>query len=123
MRLLTIFTTLTSISLASATSVLLPLYIWPSDSSWAPVYNAVSAHPSVTFLVIVNPGDGPGAGSMSASSPRKLSTMVSLIAMEFKGRVADLATAYPESDYISAVAKLNSYSNVKTIGYVSRSAC
>ncbi|KAH7720219.1 cell surface spherulin 4-like protein [Aphelenchoides avenae] len=73
---------------SAATSVLLPLYVYPSNGGWDPVYAAVSANPSVDFLVVVNPDSGPGAGT------------------------------YPNSDYVTGIAKLNSYSNVKTIGYV-----
>ncbi|KAL3456235.1 Spherulation-specific family 4 [Aspergillus heterothallicus] len=75
-------------SLASATGVILPLYTWPSDSTWEPVYNALAAYPNVDFYVIVNPNSGPGD-----SSP-------------------------PASDYITGVETLNSYPNAHTLGYV-----
>jgi hypothetical protein len=49
------------ISLASSTSILVPLYVWPEDdSTWEPVFNAISSYPDVQFQVIVNPNSGPG---------------------------------------------------------------
>lgn len=43
------------------TSVLLPLYIYPSlgEDLWAPVLSAITMYPSLTFYLIVNPKDGP----------------------------------------------------------------
>ncbi|KAJ0420222.1 Spherulation-specific family 4 [Aspergillus carlsbadensis] len=80
--------TLASITSASATGVLLPLYTWPSEGAWDPVYDALAAYPEVDFYVIVNPNSGPGD-----SSP-------------------------PASEYITGVTTLNSYANAHTIGYV-----
>jgi len=73
--------------------ILLPLYIYPgtSASAWSSVFSAVAAHPKVQFQIVVNPNSGPGAGKL------------------------------PDSNYIPAIAKLNSYSNVKTLGYVDTS--
>ncbi|KAK8927795.1 Spherulin-4 [Metarhizium anisopliae] len=92
------------------TNVILPLYIYPlADSSWSPVYDAVSPVPAVVvhqsltpddntrsvsrrpdlnFTVIVNPSSGPG------SSP------------------------YPDVHYDAAIRRLNSYPNIETVGYV-----
>jgi len=73
---------------ASATSVLFPLYIYPtSTSTWDPLYSAISSNPDVAFTVVVNPDSGPGGTS-------------------------------PNSDYTPALQQLNSYSNVQTIGYI-----
>lgn len=47
-------------SLASSTSILIPLYSYPEDAStWAPVHDAATAHPNIQFQVIINPSDGP----------------------------------------------------------------
>lgn len=75
---------------AQSLFVLLPLYIYPgtSASAWSSVYSTVAAYPKVQFQIVVNPNSGPGAGPV------------------------------PDSNYIPAIAKLNSYSNVKTLGYV-----
>lgn len=73
---------------AAATSVLLPLYIYPTPGAWTPVYNAVAANASVHWQIVINPNSGPGP-----------------------------ANTYPNSDYITAISKLNSYKNVELIGY------
>lgn len=52
------------------------------------MYSNISAHPDVTFAVVVNPDSGPGSGQ------------------------------YPNSDYITGISTLNGYSNVKVLGYV-----
>ncbi|KAL2784026.1 Spherulation-specific family 4 [Aspergillus keveii] len=80
--------TLASVASVSATGVILPLYTWPSDGAWDPVYDALAAYPEVDFYVIVNPNSGPGD-----SSP-------------------------PAFEYITGVSTLNSYANAHTIGYV-----
>ncbi|KAL2839042.1 Spherulation-specific family 4 [Aspergillus pseudodeflectus] len=75
-------------SSVAATGVILPLYTWPSEGAWDPVYDALAAYPEVDFYVIVNPSSGPGD-----SSP-------------------------PASEYITGVTTLNSYANAHTVGYV-----
>lgn len=77
---------------ASATFILLPIYIYPSGSLWAPTYKAIEKYPQIHWQVIVNPHSGPGP-----------------------------ANSFPDSDYITAISKLNSYKNVLTLGYVSTS--
>ena len=88
MRLTSIFGML---GLANATTLLLPLYIWPgpgNPQNWASVFSALASYPTVSFTIIVNPDSGPG------SSPG------------------------PDSDYAPALARLNSYQNARVIGYV-----
>ena len=72
-----------------ATAVLLPLYLYPTSGAWDWVTKGIETYPSLPFTVIVNPESGPGA-----------------------------THSYPESDYISAIASLSKYDNVKLIGYV-----
>lgn len=59
----------TAFSMAStvfSTGIIIPLYVWPTDeSTWSPVYNAISSHPNIQFQVIVNPDSGPGDTSMN----------------------------------------------------------
>ncbi|KAI9049444.1 hypothetical protein LZ554_006476 [Drepanopeziza brunnea f. sp. 'monogermtubi'] len=70
-------------------NVLLPLYIYPeTNNTWSPLFDAVEARPELKFIVIVNPGSGPGL------------------------------LAYPNDQYSASIAKLNSYANVQTVGYV-----
>ncbi|KAJ0315989.1 hypothetical protein COL922a_013836 [Colletotrichum nupharicola] len=77
-----------SVASVSATGVILPLYTWPSEGAWNPVYDALATYPDIDFYIIINPNSGPGA-----SSP-------------------------PASEYITGVTTLNSYANAHTIGYV-----
>lgn len=75
---------------AQATKFLLPLYVYPSwQGWWNNIYSAINANPNLEFQVIINPSNGPGGSSAGYNS-----------------------------DYISGVAKLNSYPNVHTFGYV-----
>ncbi|KAJ5646875.1 Spherulation-specific family 4 [Penicillium lividum] len=76
-------------SSTASTSILLPLYIWPTDNTtWGPVYEAAAGNPDIEFQVIVNPSSGPGD------------------------------TTYPEAAYIAGIAQLNSYDNVVVLGYI-----
>ena len=77
----------------SSTGILLPLYVYPggSGSGWQPAFDAMSAYPDLQWLTVIDPWDGPG----SLTSPGN-----------------------GNADYISGTTKLNSYSNVQTIGYV-----
>lgn len=68
--------------------ILLPLYIYPTPTSWQPLYNSITHHPHIHFKIIINPNSGPGT------------------------------TPYPDANYRTAIATLNSHSNVETLGYV-----
>ncbi|KAF8910526.1 Spherulation-specific family 4 [Gymnopilus junonius] len=70
------------------TYALVPLYIYPTTGAWNTLFTSISANPSLTFQVVVNPNSGPGD------------------------------TQYPNSDYVAALVQLNSYPNVQTLGYV-----
>lgn len=77
---------------AQATSILLPLYVYPSwQGWWDNVYAAIAANPTATFQVILNPENGPGNGAA--------------------------ATPGYNSDWVAGVARLNGYPNVQTLGY------
>ncbi|KAL8964638.1 MAG: hypothetical protein Q9183_004316, partial [Haloplaca sp. 2 TL-2023] len=70
--------------------ILVPLYLYPdtSASAWSNITAAIAANPQVDWQIIVNPNSGPGT-----SSP-------------------------PDANYITAISKLNSFSNVLTVGYI-----
>lgn len=72
--------------------ILLPLYVYPDSSAtaWSNATAAIHAYPNVQWQVIVNPDSGPGT---TASSPS-------------------------DANFITGISKLNSYPNVKTLGYV-----
>ncbi len=82
-------------AVASATGILLPLYVYPSAvfndgaANWQPVLSAISAHTSVNWQGVINPADGPGVGPGNG-----------------------------DINYQSGVTQLNAKSNVRTIGYV-----
>lgn len=76
--------------LSNSLSIILPLYLYPGDKgvAWSDVTTTIEAYPGVQWLIVVNPRSGPET------------------------------TGYPSANFISGIAKLNSYSNVKTVGYV-----
>lgn len=74
-------------------SVILPLYVYPSAGAWDPVYEMASSYPRVQFTAIVNPHSGPGEGAL------------------------------PSESYTQAIQVLNSFNNVRTIGYVATTWC
>ncbi|KAL2831505.1 Spherulation-specific family 4 [Aspergillus cavernicola] len=70
-------------------SVIFPLYIYPeSNSTWAPLYEAILTHPELNFVVIVNPQSGPGSSD------------------------------YPDQAYQVGIRQLDTYPNVQKVGYV-----
>ncbi|ROW08376.1 hypothetical protein VMCG_03269 [Cytospora schulzeri] len=68
--------------------ILLPLYIYPAPTAWEPLYTAAASHPELDFLVVVNPGNGPGPGNL------------------------------PDANYMVALTRLAGLQNVRIIGYV-----
>ncbi|KAF2437150.1 spherulin 4-like cell surface protein [Tothia fuscella] len=67
---------------------ILPLYIYPSERAWDPLYDAIITHPRTKFTVIINPYNGPGK------------------------------TPQPEEEYAAAIQRLDKFPNVKRLGYV-----
>lgn len=65
--------------------VLLPLYLYPSNSSWDTLTSSIAVNADLEFQIIVAPS---------------------------------LSNALPDSDYQVGLATLNSFPNVKTLGYV-----
>lgn len=84
---------LLSLRYVLAANIIFPIYISPSPAAWAPLYNAIASNPRPTFQIIINPNSGPGSGQ------------------------------YPSSEYIAAIKKLRTYSNVQLLGYVHISYC
>lgn len=83
-----------ALTAVAGTGVIVPLYVWPGDSpqcsGWVPLFNALSANPSVPFFVIVNPDSGPGAAGSQPDA----------------------------SSYQGCVTKLKTYANAHLVGYV-----
>ncbi|KAK4561666.1 hypothetical protein LTR86_004345 [Recurvomyces mirabilis] len=69
-------------------TILVPLYIYPANGSWDSLYKAIGSRPNLNFTAIINPSSGPGNAST------------------------------PGADYVAAIQKLNSFSNVQSVGYV-----
>ncbi|GAB7340912.1 hypothetical protein MBLNU457_7264t1 [Dothideomycetes sp. NU457] len=87
----------------TTTKALIPLYIYPlNGESWKPLYDSIARHPSVEFVVIVNPNSGPYA-EYPNSAPGRLSL--------------------PGHDYCREIPKLTASGNVSTIGYVRIDYC
>ena len=62
-------TALSTASVVSSTGIIIPMYVWPTDdSTWGPVYDAISSHPNIEFQVIVNPDSGPGDTSKNTNT-------------------------------------------------------
>lgn len=74
--------------MVSPALAVIPLYIYPTPGAWDPLTTSITANTDVNFQVIINVDSGPGS------------------------------TQYPDSTYASAIANLNSFSNVQTICYV-----
>ncbi|KAE9364773.1 hypothetical protein N431DRAFT_421961 [Stipitochalara longipes BDJ] len=70
-------------------SIIFPLYIYPDPGVWDPLYATIVQHPTLTFILIINPSSGPGS------------------------------SAIPDQHYTREIPKLNAFPNVKTVGYVS----
>jgi hypothetical protein len=45
----------------ASTGTMVPLYTYPSDSSWTAIVAAKEAHPTVPVIAVFNPNSGPGA--------------------------------------------------------------
>ena len=54
-----------SFAATSNSGVVIPLYTYPTDGSWAASLQAKKAHPNVPIIAIINPSDGPGGASDS----------------------------------------------------------
>ena len=91
LKFLTLFFSIFILPISSL-NILLPLYLYPGDggSAWDPITSTISAYPQIQWVVVINPNSGPGT---TGSSP-------------------------PDANQAAGIAKLNSLSNVKILGYV-----
>ncbi|MCJ1264688.1 hypothetical protein MMC22_004562 [Lobaria immixta] len=72
--------------------ILFPLYIYPTQNAWTPLFTAANTYPNLTFLAVINPDNGPGP------------------------------SVCPDASYTAAIHTLNSYPNIVTLGYVHTAA-
>src|SRR5438128_7230136 len=49
-----------SFAATSSSGVVIPLYTYPTDGSWAATLQAKSAHPNVPIIAVINPNNGAG---------------------------------------------------------------
>lgn len=68
--------------------VLVPLYIYPLQEAWEPLFNLALALPNVSFVTVINPCNGPGPDAL------------------------------PDASYCDVLDRLNSVPNVHSLGYV-----
>lgn len=68
--------------------ILIPLYIYPTPTSWQPLLAAAAQHPELSFKAVINPANGPGPDTL------------------------------PDTNYITALKALASLANVQVLGYV-----
>src|SRR3989475_5075300 len=57
--------TRTSFAASTNSGIVIPLYTYPTDGSWAATLQARNAHPNVPIIAVINPSDGPGGSSDS----------------------------------------------------------
>ncbi|RSH76795.1 uncharacterized protein EHS24_005373 [Apiotrichum porosum] len=69
-------------------ALVVPVYMYPAEGAWSPLFAAARAHPNLTLMCIINPGNGPG--------PERL----------------------PDASYKSALEQLCALPNVQPLGYV-----
>ncbi|KAF5664990.1 Spherulation-specific family 4 [Fusarium heterosporum] len=79
---------MTPASISRRPHLVVPLYIYPTPGAWEPLFEAARESPDVSFIVIVNPFNGPGADSL------------------------------PDSSYQNALTQLSAFPNVQLLGYV-----
>jgi hypothetical protein len=68
--------------------IFVPLYIYPTSTSWLPLLNAAATYPELAFKVVVNPDNGPGQGLL------------------------------PDANYLAGLQALAGLTNVQVLGYV-----
>ncbi|OGM48874.1 spherulin 4-like cell surface protein [Aspergillus bombycis] len=76
-------------SSTSKAKVMIPYYLYPSTGAWTPLEELILANPDVQFTIIINPDNGPGSSTAS------------------------------DTNFLTAVPRLASYSNALVLGYVS----
>src|SRR2546428_11097492 len=52
-----------SFAATSSSGIVIPLYTYPTDGSWAATFQARSPHPNVPIITLINPSNGPGGAS------------------------------------------------------------
>ncbi|KAI4622599.1 uncharacterized protein J4E87_006166 [Alternaria ethzedia] len=97
-------------------SVIVPLYVYPSAGAWDPFHDVYDTVPLLLSLLII-PGLTPCTAFRASSFPRIHFTVVVNV------HNGPGEGALPNAEYTAAIEALNSLSNVRTIGYVATTWC
>ena len=84
--------------------VIIPLYTYPTDSSWSAVAAAKESYPSVPIIAIINPNSGPG----SSQDENYVSGITNLEAAGVTV-IGYVATGYGSNSISSMESQINDY--------------
>jgi spherulation-specific family 4 protein len=93
--------------------VAIPLYTYPTDSSWTAVIQAKHAYPNVPFIAVINPNSGPGS-SQDSNYVQGIKNLQAA-GIEVLGYVATGYAANSISSEESQVSKYHSWYSVNGI--------
>jgi len=97
-------------------SVIIPLYVYPSAGAWDPFHDVYDTVPLLLSLLVI-PGLTTCTAFRASSFPRIHFTVVVNV------HNGPGEGALPNAEYTAAIEALNSLSNVRTIGYVATTWC
>ncbi len=96
----------TATTSTSSTGVMVPLYTYPTSSTWNEVIQAKLANPSVPIIAIINPDNGPGIAQDS-------NYVLGIDALRSAGItvLGYVYTQYAQRNLVSVEADINTYHN------------
>ncbi|MDE1852379.1 MAG: spherulation-specific family 4 protein [Thaumarchaeota archaeon] len=94
----------TASAASTPVGIVIPLYTYPTDGSWAAVIQAKQAYPNVPFIAVINPSSGPG----SSQDPNYVQGIKNLQAAGVKV-LGYVATGYGSNSISSDESEVNSY--------------
>ncbi|KAE8441933.1 hypothetical protein EG329_004141 [Mollisiaceae sp. DMI_Dod_QoI] len=89
-------------------TVLVPLYIYPSPGAWNPLFSAVTQHPKLNFTIIINPNSGPGGPGLDANYTRDIPRLNSYGNVQAVGYVS---TNYTNRDLSLVQGDIDTYAS------------
>src|SRR2546427_7286933 len=95
-----------SFAATSSSGIVIPLYTYPTDGSWAATFQARSAHPNVPIITVINPSNGPGGASdLNYVQGVKSFQAAGIIVLGY------VATGYASQAMSNLDAQISSYKN------------